>query len=116
MASAQQVSLKALSAIQKVGVVATLVDPQATYATSGMVVEGPVEYAVWSSPLVDESKRWLDSSITATAYLSAYNLPVRPQPGWRLRHGGRTFVVVAAFPYSYVDTIISWRLDLGEVA
>ena len=116
MLSAQALSRKALSAIQKTGVLASLVDPNATYSTaSGGVTEAPVSSTVWCSPLTDESKRWLDPSITATVYVSAYQMPVIPRPGFRVVINGRTFAVIAVFPYSMMDTVITWRLDVGEV-
>jgi len=114
--STSAISQKVLGAIQQTGVTATLVDPNATYATSGTVTEVPVSTSVQCSPLVDESRRWNDPSITATVYISAYNMSVRPRPGFRLTHTGRTFVVIGAFPYSIHDVVIAWRLDLGEVA
>lgn len=117
MVSAQQISLKALGAIQKVGVLASLIDPNSTYQTaSGGVTEAPVTTAVWCTPLIDESRRWQDPSVTATVYISAYQMPVIPRPGFRIVVNGRTFVVMAAFPYSIHDQVLTWRLDVGEVA
>lgn len=105
-----------LEAIKEVGVRASLIDPNATYSTaSGGVTEAPVTAAVWCSPLVDESKRWLDPSITATVYASAADVSMSPRPGLRLVMNGRTFAVVAVFTYSLAATVAAWRLDIGEV-
>lgn len=104
-------------AIEETGVTATLIDPNSTYSTAtGGVTEAPVTSSVRCSPLVDESKRWNDPSITATVYLAAEDMTLTPRPGFRLVVNGRTFAVIAAFPYSIKDTVLAWRLDVGEVA
>ena len=105
-----------LKATQISGLEATLVDPRAVYAVNGTVAETATEYPVWSTPLFDESRRWQESSITATVYVSDLDAAVRPQPGWRLKHSGRVFAVIAVLPNSVNDTVIQWRLDVGEVA
>lgn len=116
MTLGETMSKAALKATQMGGVQATLVDPAAAYATTGTVTEGPVEYAVWASSVRDESRRWQEPSITGTVYVSARGISAKPQPGWRLKHGGRVFVVIAVLPNTVNDTVIDWRLDVGEVA
>jgi len=105
-----------LKATKLNGLEATLVDPRAVYAVDGTVVETSTEYPVWSTPLFDESKRWEEPSITATVYVSELDIAARPQPGWRLKHSGRVFAVIAVLPNSVHDKVIQWRLDVGEVA
>ena len=112
----ETISKATLKATQMSGLEATLVDPRGAYAVDGTVTEGPVEYSVWSTALFDESKGWQTSGITATVYVSARDISARPEPGWRLKHSGRVFVVIAVAPNSLHDIIIQWRLDVGEVA
>lgn len=111
----ETMSKATLKATQMGGVQATLVDPVAAYATTGTVTEGPVEYAVWATD-IDESQQWADPSITGTVYVSARGLSAKPLPGWRLKHTGRVFAVIAVMPSSTNGTVYQWRLDVGEVA
>lgn len=115
MTLADRMRAAQLKGIKLTGLQATLIDPAAAYVSGG-VTETPTEYAVWATPLFDESRRWLDPSITATIYISSEGLSVRPHIGWRLRHSGRTFTVVAVFANSVADQPFTWRLDVGEVA
>ena len=105
-----------LQANQLTGVEAQLVDPRAVYAVDGTVAETSTEYPVSATPLFDESRRWEEPGITATVYVTGLEVGARPQPGWRLKHSGRVFAVIAVLPNSVNDTVIQWRLDVGEVA
>jgi len=107
---------RTLQVTQLTGIEATLVDPRGAYSTSGTVTESPIEYSVWATDLRDESDRWEDASITATVYVPANGLTAKPKPGWRLKYGDRVFAVIAVLPTTVSETVIQWRLDVGEVA
>jgi len=111
----------AVEMIGEFGTTATLVVPnRGAVDDAGNVEEDdPTEHVVQCSDLVDESRRYGSLSthqqIAGTVYLTA-EVPVEPSLAHRLIYQGRTFQVLAAFPYRVQGGIAAWRLDLSEVA
>lgn len=104
MTRADAMSRAQLKATQMTGVQARLVDPVVS-----------VEHQVWATPL-DESRQWQEPSVTARVWISGHDLAATPQPGWRLQHSGRVFAVIGVLANKIQDTVLDWRLDVGEVA
>lgn len=106
--------------IGEFGTTATLIVPNASQPNdAGEVDEDPTSYAITCSDLVDESRRYATVStqqvIAGTIYVNSA-VPVEPQLGHRVTYQGRTFAIVAAFPYRVQGGIAAWRLDVAEVA
>lgn len=118
-ALSDEMTAGALEVITQLGAPGTLVDPVAVYAGS-TVTETPVSYAVTLAGPVNEARRYqasaTDTRVTSTFYVAASEITVEPTNGWRIVFGGRTWVILATFPFQVNGIDVAYQLDVGEVA
>ena len=117
-ALSDSVAARLLVALQKVGVSAQFVVPNAVYS-GGEVTETPETHTVVVAGPVDEQRQYsptgADTRVTGTFYLSAAGITFRPTNGCRLVVVGRTWVVTQSGPISLNGSYVAWSLLCAEI-
>lgn len=111
----------ALATLAKLGTTCTVKSVTSVYDfnNGGTTTETVTDYTATCSDLIDEAKRYdslqTDERVSGTFYLAASGLDMTPKPSDRVVYDGRTFHVVAVWPYRVQGGLVAWRLDVFEV-
>lgn len=106
--------------LTKLGTTCTIVDVAGALDTNGAYSETTTKHTARCSDLVDEHRRYSSLALTGTTvsgtfYVAAKGLNMTPANADRISYQGRSYAVLAVFPYRAHGGLVAWRLDVSDI-